>query len=80
MPVNCGIGGQDLWLFFVTLSLDSANDLISQQLQQEKPRRKGGVRGSVTLHFDRQTAARGFAVFGIHVFTGFVHGLDHLIQ
>ncbi len=38
------------------------------------------VRGLVALHLDRQPAARGFAVFGVHVFAGFIHGFDHLIQ
>lgn len=28
----------------------------------------------------RQTAARCFTVFGVHVFTGFVHGLDDFIK
>ena len=28
----------------------------------------------------RQTTAGGFAVFGVHVFPGFIHGFDHFIE
>ncbi len=28
----------------------------------------------------RQTTAGGFPVLGVHVFAGFVHGLDHFIE
>ena len=43
--------------------------------------KRGFLRGLIAgydLH--RQATARGFAVFGVHIFTGFVHGLDNLIE
>ena len=36
--------------------------------------------GLVALNFNRQAAARRFPVFGVHVFTGLVHGLNDFIE
>lgn len=41
--------------------------------------RRRGV-ASAALYLDSQAAARGFPVFGVDVFAGFVHGFNHLVQ